>query len=88
MTAVSAGFPPSGNCTFTLWESDAAMQRFAYGLSDADHRETIRRSHRRSVLAEQLSARLQPTRIEGRWDPKSTPNADKLSGLASALSFA
>jgi hypothetical protein len=88
ITAVSAGLPVKGNCTFTLWESEAAMQRFAYGKPPGAHRQTIRHSHERSVLLEQLSARFTPIRIEGRWDPDSTPNATLLSGLAKALEAA
>jgi hypothetical protein len=85
ITAVSAGLPVRGNCTFTLWESETAMQHFAYGQPPGAHRETIRRSHDRSVLLEQLSARFTPTRIEGRWNPSSTPNAEKLDKLANSL---
>jgi hypothetical protein len=85
ITAVSAGLPVRGNCTFTLWESEAAMRRFAYGQEPGEHRETIRQNKERSVLLEQLSARFRPTRIEGSWDPEATPNAAKLQRLASAL---
>jgi hypothetical protein len=88
ITAVSAGLPVHGNCTFTLWESEQAMQRFAYGQSPGDHRETIRQNQRRSVLIEQLSARLAPLRIEGTWDPAHTANAAALQRLARALDSA
>jgi hypothetical protein len=70
---------------FTLWESEQAMQRFAYGQPPGDHRETIRRNQRRSVLIEQLSARFAPLRIEGSRDPASTPNAAALQRLARML---
>lgn len=85
ITAVSAGLPVRGNCTFTLWESEQAMQRFAYGQPPGDHRETIRQDQRRSVLIEQLSARFTPLRIEGSWDPARTPNAIALQRLARTL---
>jgi hypothetical protein len=85
ITAVSAGLPVHGNCTFTLWESEQAMQRFAYGQLPGDHRETIRQDQRRSVLIEQLSARFTPLRIEGSWDPARTPNATALQRLARTL---
>jgi hypothetical protein len=50
ITAVSAGFPATGNATFTLWESEEAMLRFAYRRPPGDHRETIRQNRRGSVL--------------------------------------
>lgn len=74
-----------GNCTFTLWKSEQAMQRFAYGQPPGDHRKTIRQNQDRSVLIEQLSARLTPLRIEGSWDPASTPNGAALQRLARTL---
>jgi hypothetical protein len=37
------------------------------------------------VLIEQLSARFTPLRIEGSWDPSSTPNAAALQRLARTL---
>ncbi|MGA2165087.1 MAG: hypothetical protein ABSH36_11545 [Solirubrobacteraceae bacterium] len=85
ITAVSAGLPVYGNCTFTLWESEQAMQRFAYGQPPGDHRDTISQNHDRSVLIEQFSARFEPLRIEGTWDPTSTPNAAALGRLADTL---
>ncbi len=85
ITAASAGLPVYGNCTFTLWESEQAMQRFAYGQSPGTHRETIRQDRDRSVLIEQLSARFTPLRIEGSWNPTHTPNADALERFADAL---
>lgn len=30
ITAVSAGWPPTGNCTISIWESEQHMLRFAY----------------------------------------------------------
>jgi hypothetical protein len=88
ITAVSAGLPVYGNCTFTLWESEQAMERFAYGQPPGDHRETIRQNHDRSALIEQLSARFTPLRIEGTWDPTRTTNAAALARLADALHHA
>jgi len=29
--AVSAGWPPTGNCTISIWESEQHMLDFAYG---------------------------------------------------------
>lgn len=31
LSAVSAGWPPTGNCTISIWESETDMLRFAYG---------------------------------------------------------
>lgn len=85
VTAVSAGLPAKGNLTFTLWDSEEAMLRFAYREPPGAHRETVRQSKARSLLVEQLSARLVPLRIEGCWDPATTPNAAALGRLATRL---
>ena len=49
-----------GNCTFSVWESQAAMHAFAYGPS-AQHLRTARA--RPPILSEQLNARMTPLRL-------------------------
>jgi hypothetical protein len=85
ITGVSAGLPPRGAGTCTLWESEADMTRFAYKEAPADHRRSVRESKSRDTLLEQFSARLLPYRIEGEWDPASTPHGDRLDALARRL---
>jgi hypothetical protein len=60
ITALSAGLPLTGNCTFSVWESEAAMLDFAYGPS-ARHLRTARA--RPPILSEQLNARMAPLRM-------------------------
>lgn len=60
ITALSAGSPLTGNCTFSVWESQDAMHAFAYGLS-AQHLRTARA--RPPILSEQLNARMAPLRF-------------------------
>lgn len=82
VTAISAGLPPTGNVTFSLWESAAEMVRFAY---DGPHRQTIDRNRRRPILVDQLNVRFRPLGVEGSWHPGQTPRPDALAALASAL---
>jgi hypothetical protein len=85
ITGVSAGVPPRGVGTCTLWESEADMTRFAYKQAPADHRHAVHESKSRATLLEQFSARLLPLRIDGEWDPANTPHADRLDALARTL---
>ena len=62
IAAISAGAPLTGNCTFSVWESDQDMLRFAYGQANGHRRVAARRP---PILAEQLNARLQPIRAAG-----------------------
>jgi hypothetical protein len=65
VSAVSAGWPPTGNCTISIWESEQHMLRFAYGDVEG-HGNTVRRDP--PILAEQLNARLRVRRLDGSWD--------------------
>lgn len=82
ITAISAGLPPTGNVTFSVWSSAADMVRFAY---DGPHRQTIDRNRRRPVLVDQLNVRFRPLRVDGSWHPDETPRSDALAALATAL---
>lgn len=82
VSAVSAGWPPSGNCTISLWESEKDMLRFAYGDAEG-HGDTVRRDP--PILAEQLRARLRVRRIGGDWG-SGTMYPERLAPLAEALS--
>ena len=53
--AVSAGWPTTGNCTFSLWESERDMVAFAYRHVEG-HIKTVERKP--PVLCEQLNARM------------------------------
>lgn len=64
VSAVSAGWPLTGNCTVSIWESEQDMLRFAYGDVEG-HGDTVRR--RPPILTEQLDARLRVRRLEGGW---------------------
>lgn len=61
--ATSAGWPTTGNSTFSLWESEAAMLEFAYG-SGGGHENT---AHARPpILSGQLNARMRVLALDGR----------------------
>lgn len=60
VTALSAGSPLTGNCTFSVWESQDAMLAFAYGAGSR-HLRTVRA--RPPILAEQLNARMALLRL-------------------------
>jgi hypothetical protein len=62
VSAVSAGWPPTGNCTVSIWESEQHMLRFAYGDVEG-HGDTVRRDP--PILVEQLNARLRVRRLDG-----------------------
>jgi hypothetical protein len=81
VSAVSAGWPPTGNCTISIWESEQHMLRFAYGDLDG-HGDTVRRDP--PILVEQLSARLRVRRLEGSWGG-GTMHPERLARLAAAL---
>lgn len=81
VSAVSAGWPPTGNCTISIWESEQHMLRFAYGDLEG-HGDTVRRDP--PILAEQLNARLRVHRLGGSWDGGAT-HPERLTQLAAAL---
>lgn len=85
ITALSAGLPQTGNITFSLWDTEEDMVRFAYGGAGPTHRETVRSHRRRPILSEQLNARFVPISVGGSWDPETTPGADRLAALARQL---
>jgi hypothetical protein len=81
VSAVSAGWPLTGNCTISIWESEQHMLRFAY--RDArGHGETVRRDP--PVLTEQLNARLRVRSLDGSWGPTAL-HPERLARLAAAL---
>jgi hypothetical protein len=81
VSAVSAGWPPTGNCTVSIWESEQHMLRFAYGDVEG-HGGTVRRDP--PILAEQLNARLRVSRLDGSWG-RGTMYPERLAQLAAAL---
>jgi hypothetical protein len=81
VSAVSAGWPPTGNCTISIWESEQHMLRFAYGDIEG-HGNTVRRDP--PILAEQLNARLRVRRLGGSWGG-GTMHPDRLAALVAAL---
>jgi hypothetical protein len=81
VSAVSAGWPLTGNCTLSIWESEQHMLDFAY--SDVEgHGNTVRRDP--PILTEQLRARLRVRRIDGSWD-RGTLYPERLAQVAAAL---
>jgi hypothetical protein len=81
VSAVSAGWPPTGNCTVSIWESEQDMLRFAYGDVEG-HGDTVRRDP--PILAEQLNARLRVRRLDGSWG-SGTMHPERLAQLVAAL---
>lgn len=81
VSAVSAGWPPTGNCTISIWETDQHMLRFAYGDVEG-HGGTVRRDP--PILTEQLNARLRVRRVSGSWWPGAI-HPDRLAQLGAAL---
>ena len=79
VTAQSAGWPLTGNMTFSIWESERDMLGFAYGREAGGHGAVARA--RPPILRDQLNARLRPWRIGGRWDPRTTQHAERLERL-------
>lgn len=62
MFATSAGWPTTGNSTFSIWQSEQAMKDFAYG-SSGPHVKTAHA--RRPVLSGQLNARMRVIELRG-----------------------
>lgn len=60
--AASAGWPLTGNCTFSVWESENAMLDFAY-RSPGGHVDSARAQ--RPILTEQLNARMRLLEARG-----------------------
>jgi hypothetical protein len=81
VSAVSAGWPPTGNCTISIWDSEQHMLRFAYG-DVAGHGDTVRRDP--PILTEQLNARLRVRRLSGSWWPDAM-RPQKLARPAATL---
>ena len=81
VSAVSAGWPPTGNCTLSIWESEQHMLGFAYGDADG-HGDTVRRDP--PILVEQLRARLRVRRLGGDWG-RGPMYPERLTQLAGAL---
>jgi hypothetical protein len=81
VSAVSAGWPPTGNCTISIWESEQHMLDFAYRDHEG-HGATVHRDP--PILAEQLNARLRLRRIEGNWGHGAL-HPERLARLGSAV---
>jgi hypothetical protein len=81
VSAVSAGWPPTGNCTISIWESEQHMLRFAYGDVEG-HGDTVRRDP--PILTEQLNARLRVRCVSGSWGPDAM-YPERLAQLSAAL---
>jgi hypothetical protein len=84
VSAVSAGWPPTGNCTLSIWETEQHMLAFAYGDVEG-HGDTVRRDP--PILIEQLNARLRVRRLGGGWGD-GTMHPERLTRLAAALPVA
>ncbi len=82
VSAVSAGWPLTGNCTISIWESEQHMLRFAYEDVEG-HGETVRRNP--PILVEQLNARLRLRRLDGSW-AGSVMHPERLTRIVTALS--
>ena len=80
VSALSAGWPPTGNCTISIWESEQHMLRFAYGDVEG-HGDTVRRDP--PILTEQLNARLRVRHLDGSWG-HGTMHLERLAQLAAA----
>jgi hypothetical protein len=81
VSAVSAAWPLTGNCTISLWESEQQMLRFAY-RDIKGHGDTVRRDP--PILTEQLNARLRVRRLNGSWGPTAL-HPGRLERLAATL---
>jgi len=81
VSAVSAGWPPTGNCTISIWESEQHMLDFAYGDAKG-HGDTVRRDP--PILTEQLNARLRVRRLGGDWGPDMM-HPERLALLGASL---
>lgn len=67
IAAASAGFPPTGNATFSVWEREEDMLAFAYG-GEAPHRATVHTDRRLGILGEQMTVRFRVLELRGGWD--------------------
>jgi hypothetical protein len=78
---VGIGETPVGSlATFSLWESLAAAQNFAYAMPD--HVEVMRRTRAEDWYAEEMFARFEPYASSGTWngrDPLAAAAADSSS---------
>ncbi len=81
VSAVSAGWPPTGNCTISIWESEQHMLSFAFGDVEG-HGDTVRRDP--PILVEQLNARLRVRHLGGSWG-SGTMHPERLEQLAAVL---
>jgi hypothetical protein len=59
-------WPLARQATFSLWDDESAIGRFAY--RSAAHRDVIGRVRRESWYSEELFARFSPFGSEGAWD--------------------
>jgi hypothetical protein len=84
ITALTAGFPPYGNATFSLWEQGSDMIEFSYG-EHAPHRNTVQTDKRLRILEEQIAVRFSIKAIHGSWDTRTTPRSSKLRDFAQAV---
>jgi hypothetical protein len=82
VSAVSAGWPTTGNCTISIWESEKEMLRFAYANSEG-HGDTVRRDP--PILLEQLNARLRVCRLGGNVAGGTMLHPERLAQLAATL---
>ncbi|MFE1173390.1 spheroidene monooxygenase [Streptomyces sp. NPDC058773] len=69
MTAsVALARPPRFVGTFSLWQSAAAMQRYAYGAAQPEHKEVIRDHRTKPFHHEAGFLRCRPYAAQGRLD--------------------
>ncbi|RTQ51747.1 spheroidene monooxygenase [Hymenobacter gummosus] len=73
LAAIGLGeLPIIRQATFSLWESVALMQQYAYGARhDGQHRDVVRRTRQERWYGEELFARFRVLRAEGSWDGRN-----------------